>query len=374
MQRRGRVRVGRMALAAILGVWLLLMGTLPAARPLRAQQAGTDDLLRELAQRLLASPVPSGFGAPQQVQLLPGALPADLPLDLPLPDGSTLIGSAVRPSFARSSGPVPLLAPGAQPPSPSGEASDIVLDVPGAPADVLSFYRDALTGLGWSPPAFPTPGPGGFLPAFGPSPAVTYCAGASGPWLTVSVSAGQSGENDVRVHIDTGNAGPCTAPTFFGGGPGPFPQVLPPLAPPTGVQVQPNGGSGGSGHVSSDAAAATSLSPAELEAAYAQQLSAAGWTRIDGHDDGTLVWSTWSLPASAGADDWQGFLLVRQGPADGVFSLHLEANSPSLLIAGGSGGGSFTVVSAPATAQPVSLPAPTPPAGCATAAGAQCSP
>lgn len=346
------------ALAAL----ALLAGALTAAgpTPAQAQQASDATLLQELAERLLSYPFPGPGGVPVPVQLLPGALPADLPLTLPQPPGSMLIGSAVRPSFARSFVPLPLQSNGG-PPAPTGEGIDIVLDAPGAPADILAFYKGAMAELGWSPPPASSQGPGGFLPSFQTGSNASFCQSADGPWLSVSAFPVSGGPTDVRIHVDTGNPGPCSSPVFpQPSGPLGF-GVLPSLQAPPNVPVSPTGGGGGPGRFSSEALAVTDMSTADLEAFYAQELTASGWTQTDSRDDGSLSWSTWSVPPTMGVDDYQGFLMVRAGPGDGQRTLYLEVASPSTAMGGGI---SFSTATGTATATALpdtATPAPAPP-------------
>lgn len=51
--------------------------------------------------------------------------------------------------------------------------------------------------------------------------------------------------------------------------------------------------------------------PAELEAYFAQQLVAAGWTRQGGQAEGMVAWSLWQVPDPPGT---QRFLLLRAAP------------------------------------------------------------
>ena len=71
---------------------------------------------------------------------------------------------------------------------------------------------------------------------------------------------------------------------------------------------------------------ATTKGAAELESFFAQQLSAAGWTRVAGAVDSPLAFSTWKVP---GDGDWQGVLIVIEMPAKDRRSLMLRAESPT---------------------------------------------
>ena len=343
MQRRWWIFLGYTLIVLALGSAAGAVHTLPAAaRAAGALVSGGQEpdvdnysLLLELSERLLGAN--DGPGQARLAQVLPGELPQDLPLDLPLPPGSQLIGSAVHATV----GP-PLTSPG---PLQSGEHVDIVLDVPGSAADAVSFYRDALTGLGWSAPA-PLRGPPGLGFGFGfstppspptpastatPTPAVQYpngiqsvtlCQSADGPSFQLTVYPASSGPNDALIRIDTANAFPCSGPPVLLGQ-----SLIPLLTAPDGVQILPGGGGGSSsGDGSSNATATTDMTTAGLEAFYAQQLQAAGWTQTESQNGDSLSWSTWSLPAR---DGWQGFLYVRVGAAQNQRLLHVEVLTPA---------------------------------------------
>ena len=310
-----------------------------AAQVEQAAQPGPDDpaLLRELVERLLSPPFPPLPDDTPRLQLLPGALPPNLPLEVPRPPGSRLIGSVLRPSFGPGQfGPGPVIGMGAE----------IVLDVPGAAPEVFALYERELGEQGWTAPPFTRGGrPGGFQPTQQPFGA-PLCKGEQGPFVSLTVFPRTNAPSDVRIRVEAaGGPGPCGGP--FPSGPRPpegppgFDRI-PLLTPPAGVVLQTSGFGGGPGRFSSDALAETAMSVAELEAHYAQQLTAAGWTRRDGGVDGPLAWSFWTVP---GEGDFQGFLYVLEGPGANRRSLHVEAASATL--AGGPGGPVAIAVPAP---------------------------
>lgn len=320
---RGRLVAALVTMIGVAAISTMAPGGPPAAR---GQQPEDPALLRELAERLLSPPVPLPTGEVPRVRLLPGALPAELPFELPLPPGSRLIGSTVGPSFA--GGPEPV---------PSGLGITAVLDAPGTAADIFGFYRSALGGRGWFEPAFgPFDGrpPGGFLPSFPITSSSAFCSSPRGPWLFVAVRSQASGPSDVRIHVETGTPGPCGGPPGPGRPPSPEPpgfELLPPLTAPPGVQVAPRGSGGGDDFVESRAIAVTDMRAADLEAHYAQQLAAAGWTRLAGSVEGPVAWSVWAVP---GEGNWHGFLFVLEVPGESRRSLHLEVASAARAGAG----------------------------------------
>lgn len=267
-----------------------------------APQSG--DPLTELAGRLL---LPSYYGqqdnAKYELQLFPAALPPDPKIDLPQPVGTRLVGSSLR---LRNGAPASL---------------DAVLDVPASTADVAGLFERELVKLGWS--LAPNRGPsnqGGFVSAVTVS-SRTFCKGENPPWYSITVFTPPAAPIDVRAHIDfvnpaigSGNtyAGPCSAQNQppMGGGL----SKLPALRAPDGVLLRGGmGGMSGNDRQTSEANATTKLGAGDLETAFAQQLSAAGWTRIARGADGPVAWSTWKLP---GEGDWRGVLFINETTAD----------------------------------------------------------
>jgi len=330
-----------------------------------AEQSGDTGLLQELAERLLAVPVYGPQGTPPRVQLLPGQLPSDLPLSLPLPPGARVVGSSVR----QLDGPLPSNVT-------SVPTATIVLDVPGSASDVVAFYQRALADQGWSAAqGGPFAGLGGFQGA-GMGPGLAYCQTPDGLSLTISTYPEARGLSDVRLAVASG-PGLCSPPAGV-----PAPRVpagaerIPRLYPPEGVILQTSfGGGGGQDRWTSEAVAVTDQSSAALEGFFAQQLAAAGWTRQAGRPDTPLAWSVWQVP---GEGDWQGLLLVVEGPGPNRRALSVRVESPTSTsssvgsysyysVPGGPSSGPYMVpaggrVDAP-LAPPVSpgfVPAPTP--------------
>jgi hypothetical protein len=295
-------------------------GLLVAQAQQAAGQSFSQDAMQlrgELAERLLsqslpAPPGPAPPGVGSTLQLLPGQLPSDLALDLPLPEGARLLGSAVR-----GIGPIP-------------PSTEVVLDVPGSAAEVLTFYERAFQAQRWT--ASPVGAPlsrGGFQTVL----SSTYCRGPNGPSLTLTILSQPSGLNDVRLRLQPPPGNPCSAPATPAARPPTSPQgadLLPKLVPPAGVALQFTAPVGPSAR-SSEAIAETDRSAAELEALFGQQLQASGWTRLAGQADRPLAWSTWRLP---GEGDWQGLLIVLEWPAQSRQALYVRVESPTAQAAG----------------------------------------
>ena len=289
---------------ALLAAALTLLGGTRGS--LHLVQADDDPaLLRELAERVISPPFPDPSGQMHPVTLLPGALPDDLPLRVPMPPGSRLIGSVVHSQ-------------------PGGRQVDIVLDVPGSAADALAFAALALADQGFARPQIDRGFRPGFQPTLQPSVGI-FCAGPTGPWLNVNVFPKQDGPADMRYTLNTGFPGPCG-----GAPPPPFPGPsvllgrLPALYAPQGVQVPEGSVSGGPGIAATDVVALTGLAAVDLETAFEQQLTAAGWTRLDSGASGPLAWSSWALPDGS----TQGFLSVTAVPGTNQRALHLQVTQP----------------------------------------------
>ena len=302
-------RIAGVARLALVGVALALVMW---GGPARAQ---TPDLLRELAERLLMPMFVDPSGIVPRVQLFPGALPPGAPLEVPLPPGGRLVGSALRTN-----------------PPPSQDQIDVVVDAPGDVTEVLRFYQEALDRLGWRrPPTVPQREPHGFQPVsetlFG-----TFCRSERGPWIDLQVVPRGSGPNDVRLSINN-FPGPCgdqDGPGAGADGP-PGQNLVPLIATPAGARITRNASLSGPGMWASFAVAESTRSAAELEAAIASQLAAAGWTRTDGLPSGVLAWSVWSIP---GEGNWQGLLTVLEGPGSDRRTLQIQVTAPELPAPG----------------------------------------
>lgn len=266
--------------------------------------------IEDLAERLLTYPY-SPTGLPQVARILPDEIPSGLPLDPPTPPGAVLLGSLVRTSDQQLA------------------SAEVILDAPGDAEEIAAFYEQTFLANGWTAAPVMTPMRGGFTPAAGPSASRSFCRGASGPWLSVTLRPLNGGLFEVRLHIDLVMPGPCA-----GGGPAGFPpgmHLLPSLSAPPGEPLQPGGGGGGPDAWWSEATARTDRRPAELEIHFAGQFSASGWTRVAGGADGPLAWSTWRRTEDD--REWQGVLFV------------LETSSQQRLcyarvaLAGSGGGG-----------------------------------
>ncbi len=336
-----RVLIGAVALGALLG----LAAGRGAAPPAGAQAppGGDAALLEELAERVIALPYPSNVPALAvlpTVRLLPGHVPADLPLDLPLPPGARLIGSVVREQPVR---------PGE--PGPFGPGTTVVLDAPGDREALLAFYTETLQRQGWMPAPLGRPFGGGGFEASVPGGGLSYCGGPDGPWLTVNVVPRAAGVAGVWLAVsDTG--GPCTVPRPVS--PAPMTmraaELLPRLTAPPGVVLQGGtGGGGGPNRWNSEATAQTSHGVAELEAHFAAQMAAAGWTRQAGAADEQLAWSSWARPEEG---DWQALLLVAAWPTSDRRWLSVRVESPSLAAMDPSSSRSFIAPAPPAPPPP----------------------
>ncbi len=300
-------------LAALALVGVIVLTAIEAGTRIDELRGGTAGAapsgdVAELAQRLLAPPYPFPDGLQQTVTLIPGALPKNAPLEMPLPVGARLVGSVSRERGTTTS-------------------FDVVLDATGTADEITAFYDREMPKKGLNPVAAPQmPQQGGFVSSSGPANNKMYCKGDQGPYVSLSVFAKAGAPSDVRAHyepVDPVAMGtPCSQRS--GGGPVSFSTKLPQLRAPEGVTLQSNGSGMGGNRQSSEATALTSKSVAELESGFAQQLAAAGWTRVAGRADGPLAYSTWKIP---GDGEWQGLLLVIESPGKDRRSLTVRAET-----------------------------------------------
>jgi hypothetical protein len=253
-----------------------------------------------LARRLLTH-VPFG----PDVELVVAGLPSSLARELPLPAGARLLGSVVRTWEGRRM------------------ALEAVFDSTGDPAAVLAAYGQQLQELAWEEfREGPGPPHGGFMPRRSLEGMILRRRG-NGPVLRAA-AARDRGTVDLRVTLDWEMARHAREWGARGQQPwGPMPA----LYPPEGITVRGRGGGGGGGHWEQLAVAETERAVAELEADFAAQLAAAGWTRKDGRADDTVAWSSWDLPDEG---RWRGLLLVLAAFAAGQRSLLLAIESTDM--------------------------------------------
>jgi hypothetical protein len=102
--------------------------------------------------------------------------------------------------------------------------------------------------------------------------------------------------------------------------------------------------SSGQGYTLTEVIATTTMSPGELEAHFAPQLEAAGWTRIAGRTDGPVAWSLWRTP---GEEAWQGSFLAMEAPGEQRRRLSLRLESPEAGTPTFFGSGASTTLVAP---------------------------
>ncbi len=312
----------------LLMVVTLLLGTAGGLGSIASAETADDAAqLHELAERLLTYPGGIPGGQAETVELLPGQAPGDSAIDIPAPDGSRLVGSAVHRDGDKTT------------------RLDEVLDVPGSTQDIITFYQSALKKRGWNTGSENMKGRSGFLPSTG-SATQFFCPEKGDSWLTLTVSPRADAPNDVRLHLEATNPGPCDLSRYGAPGVAGLEDKIPALYAPDGVQVQPTGGSGGGGpyaRSASSAIAETDKSPADVEAAFARQLEAAGWKRVAGASEGPLAWSTWTVPGDSGD---QGFLYALQATGKNRLNLYVQVESGSESSSGPSSGWSSSAVTA----------------------------
>lgn len=319
------------AWAALLVVGLAL-GMTSGRVPAVGAQADSEAPLRALAEALLLQPsggygLPPPLGSQLTVELLPGQQPAELSFTLPVPPTGRLLGTAVR----RADGRV--------------VSAEVVTEAPLSPEALRDYYERALEQLGWwSPRLQAAARPGGFQAAPTLTTGLLFCAPDDRQYLNLTLIAKSPATSLARATItqpDPGSstAGLAAAPAPVCSAPRTPPQPvaspsvqLPALTAPAGMRLfafgmGPSGppGSPGFQSAASTAVGQTPQAPAELEAHFARQLAAAGWTRQDGRAEPTLAWSLWQVPDPPGT---QGFLLVLATPGENQRFLLVRADPP----------------------------------------------
>ena len=302
----------RLLAGALLSALVALSLLVAYPGPSGAQPADDPALLRELAERLIAQRF-GPTGTEQTVRLLPGAL-APLPFELPNPEGTRVIGSAVRTISATERQPFGVT-------QFTGDMVTVVLDVPLSGRETLRLFEEALTAQGWGQPPFAGRPSAGFQAASTPLTSFR-CRDDASPSLTLTISERAAGLTEARIELGLVGGPPCSGPPNR---PPPlFSSItLPNLTLPTSARFVSVVGAGGSPlSNASSVMFASAQSAAELEAFFARQLAEAEWTRVDSGGATAAVWSVWRLP---GDDEGIGYLFVMAGPAEGLKLAELKA-------------------------------------------------
>jgi hypothetical protein len=213
---------------------------------------------------------------------------------------------------------------------------EVILEGTQPVADFLLAYEHDLESHGWRRfEPFHRP-PGGFDGGFQMGPSAVFLNEKAVSALWIAARQVEGGRTEVGLRYDRENA-----ENMMSNASGPRPEppgwnMLPELRPPPGVKVQPQGSSGGGGRWTSEARAHTEMPVHQLEAHFAKQLAAAGWSRIAGTADDTTAWSSWDVPNPG---NWRGLLLVLSA-YPGWRSMLVRVET---IAAGGTGGWSSSV-------------------------------
>ncbi|MFI5272622.1 MAG: hypothetical protein ACHQ4H_06260 [Ktedonobacterales bacterium] len=254
--------------------------------------ASSDDVLRELALRLLASHFPRLTGTDAEPQLLVGALPPHLPFALPLPEDALLLGSFIG---GGSGDPV------------------VAIDSALAPEDALDWYRRRLTEAGWSEEQMPVH-PGGFQPSRDDRPAMaTFYQSDDGPMLRILCWHAPAGRTTIQAYVVAAPAQPAHIRQRHMVGRERM-RLLPWLSAPAGATQQGGGGGGaGDDHVFTHSYLDTNLDVLALAAHYHAELERAGWQPGDSGASGPVAWSTWTVRDHDG-EPWNGLFIALHLP------------------------------------------------------------
>lgn len=241
-----------------------------------------DERYRDLAERVLGR---SADGSEVSVTL--DAAPPEANGRIHLPPGTRVIGGVVR--------------------RPMGDILSIAVQIASSldPKTLGDAVRALYEADGFRPAPMNGPMPGGFRPTgFGGMGGSVLCQGEDGPWINSAARAAASGsEGSIVWNAPSPGGGPCT-PRVHGMA---YPDVLPPLEAPEGVELVLSGGSGGgSASWTTNAVAYTKLGARDLVAAFAPQLNAAGATTLGSGGDDVVGWGQWKLAK----DPWQATLIA----------------------------------------------------------------
>ena len=244
---------------------------------------GTTHAAARLLRRLLLRRY--GPGAYEEPIVLLGLLPDGLRNELPVPEGAHVLGSAIH-----------------------TDGLEVALDVPLDAEAALEWYRERLATLTWRENDPNSPSEGGFTHTGQPDH-LFFCAGDSGPLLSVVARPTPEGPADVRLVLRA-EADQCNPRRQQAGLP-----PLPTLGPLPRGRHQSGGFSGGGNSIESHArlVAVPALDMAAAFQHYNDTLERAGWQRSEGGQDGALAWAIWSFSDPSGLP-CQGTLLVSRHP------------------------------------------------------------
>jgi hypothetical protein len=257
-----------------------------------SEQHQDEVTLRELAIRLLSPRYP-GVEHMQVTDLLPGQLPPNPPIELALPSDARLIGSVIR-----------------------GQDSTTLFDTDLSSEELLAFYRERMTALGWAEQEqFPPPQEqSGFVHAMPQQMAhALFFATSHGPLLRLSGLPSPAARIEAQLALEMN-------PSRQGYGPlrrqmVPEMDLLPPLLAPEGAQQRALSGGGGGGEWRSNAELTTDLDLTAVTTHYTRQFAAAGWQAGSPGAGDRVHWSVWDF-ADKDGEPWRAYLFVFQRPDD----------------------------------------------------------
>ncbi len=259
------------------------------------------DALEDMFTRVLT---PQGI-ADDETEILIGKLPANLPIDFPMVSDSQIVGSIVIYSQY-------------------GDATEIILNVPGNPDDIISFYRNHLMENGWIEDDFS----GEFSSPLSYGHA-QFCS-ENGAGMSLQITAYKA-ENidytDLRLNLHTGMGSfPCSPSDFHS-----EESILPLLREPEGsVSFGSSTGSGGDSHYA-ELNLKTKLSLQELEIHYKEQLLNTSW-KLERQDVSDIViWDIFTVFGEDG-DEWTAIMIVHDVVGD-LKRIKIQMDSKSGYLA-----------------------------------------
>ncbi|MBW4417898.1 MAG: hypothetical protein KME13_01565 [Myxacorys californica WJT36-NPBG1] len=262
---------------------VLFINTIAPSQLLAApvNSAGEEKISQQLVLRILKCP----SDCLKEMKLLIGRLPEKLPVDLPLPSNAKVIATLVR----------------------NQKHAEVILDATQSPDQIRAFYKAQLQAAGWKNPRsyshFNSERPGFIVSDSTDNLPLYFCKSAQGPGLSIASGRGSSNApTDVRLYLDNGSdicqepqAQQTTEPNEQ--------LPLPSLVAPSSIQVSNATSIGGDGYGENFYASAhleSQLSAAAIQAAYEEQLTRSGWTKLSTHKDESILWSSWKLKGKQG--------------------------------------------------------------------------
>ncbi len=264
--------------------------------------ATQDNALQTLFEQYLTSP---SLSWNEPAEILVGKIPSSIPIDLPVPNDTEIIGSVMR--FADQY-----------------DVTEIILNTPGEPENIVAFYRDYLIDNGWTELKSHSSSSSGFRPPLSYGQA-EFCLDDAVNIAVRAVTKANEQDHllDLRLIFYTNmESSKCSV-----SGANRIVEseaILPTLTWPEGAIIKDSSGGGGSDDRHIGMALKTDLSLEDFETHYKNQLTEAGWRLEDQGDSDTLIWDRFAITDESGGK-WSAIMILHELD-DNVKRIHIQVD------------------------------------------------